>query len=256
MTIKCALFDWDNTIVNTAKFKELSRNAIIIGIQTEATQKFELKLSRKILEETIEKIRKEKGSNYSKLIDESVASVLKKMNIDDQLKIDRIATAGISAHHKIKAAYFSFLFDEVIETLTALKKKGLVIGIATAGLTHKQIDKVNWANLNQLIDEIFVTEQYITEKLKGEEQKLPLEIKTPEYFKWIAEKLRIPTESIIMTGDSYHNDIEPAKKAGLVTAHLVRECNGEEIKGTMADYLIMDLSAIIKIISEINFEKH
>ena len=255
MAIKCALFDWDNTILNTTKFKDLSRNAIIIGIQTEATQKFDIKLSRKVLEETIEKIRKEKGSNYSKLIDESVASVLKKMNIEDQLKIDRIATAGISAHHKVKAAYFSFLFDEVIETLTSLKKKGMIIGIATAGLTHKQIDKVNWANLNQLIDEIFVTEQYIAEACRGTEQKPSIDVKTPEYFKWIAGKLKIETESIVMTGDSYHNDIEPAKKAGLVTIHLVRECNGEEIKGTMADYLVEDLSAVVKIISEINAKK-
>ena len=248
MAIKTVLFDWDNTIIKTNEFKELSKNATIISMQAEATEKFKIKLSRKLLEETMDKIRKEKGSNYTKLIDETAAIVLKKYNVNDQLKIDRIATAGISAHHKIKAAYFAYLYNEVVETLTTLKQNGIHTGIATAGLTHKQIDKINWANLNRLIDYIFVTEQFIKEK----NLDISIDIKTPEYFKWIAEKLKEEITELIMVGDSYHNDIESAKKAGLWTIHLNRKYGGEEIKGEMADYMIEELTSIIDIVNEIN----
>lgn len=248
MAISTVLLDWDNTIINTNEYKELSKKAVIIGMQSEATEKFRIKLSRKVLEETMEKIRKEKGSNYGKLIDETAAMVCRDLGINDQLKMDRIATAGISAHHKTKYAYFAFLYNEVIETLTLLKKKGLVIGIATAGITHKQIDKINWANLNMLIDEIFVTEQYIQENRVSQS----IDIKTKEYFLWIASKLRKDVKEIMMVGDSYSNDIEPSKDAGLTTVHLNRKCSSDEAKGPKADYMVEDLTQIIDIINSIN----
>ncbi|MCS7109300.1 MAG: HAD hydrolase-like protein, partial [Candidatus Micrarchaeota archaeon] len=211
------------------------------------TEKFNIKLSRKVLEDTMDRIRKEKGSNYGKLIDETALVVCRNLGINDQLKIDRIATAGISAHHKSKAAYFAFLYNEVIETLISLKTKGIKIGIATAGITHKQIDKINWANLNRLIDEIFVTEQFV------EEMKInqSFDIKTKDYFLWISAKLKKDVKEIVMVGDSYSNDIEPAKDAGLITIHINRRCNGEEIKGPKADFMVEDLTQIIKIIESL-----
>ncbi|MCX8202401.1 MAG: HAD hydrolase-like protein [Candidatus Micrarchaeota archaeon] len=244
MKISTVLFDWDNTLVNTNEFKELSKRAVIIGMQSEATEKFRIKLSRKVLEETMDKIRKEKGSNYGKLIDETALIVCRNLGINDQLKIDRIATAGISAHHKTKYAYFAYLYNEVIETLTALKSNGITIGIATAGMTHKQIDKINWANLNRLIDEIFVTEQYVNEN----KMQHSIEIKTKEYFLWIASKLNKDVKEIMMVGDSYSNDIEPSKDAGMITVHLNRKCNTEEVKGPKADFMVEELTQVTKII--------
>lgn len=247
MAIKNVLFDWDNTLLNTSEYKELSKHAIIIGMQSEATEKFKIKLSRKLLEETMDAIRKEKGTNYNKLIDDTASIICRRLGINDQLKIDRIAVAGISAHHKTKYAYFAYLYNEVIDTLISLREIGMRIGIATAGITHKQIDKINWASLNRLIDDIFVTDQYITET--GIKQSI--DIKTKEYFEWIASKLNKSVSEIIMVGDNYSNDIEPAKDAGLITVHINRKCNSE-IKGAKADYQIEDLMQVVDIVTNLN----
>jgi len=248
MVIKTILFDLDYTLIKTDEFKELSKQASIIRMQAEAMDRFKTKIPRKLLDETIDSIRKEKTSNYDKILDETAAFVCKSLGITDQVQIDMIATAGISGHHMIKNAYFAFLYEEVIETLHSLKEAGLQICLATAGKTHKQIDKVEWAHLTNNIDLIFVTQQYITET--GTIQSI--ELKNREFFDWILQKIGRNPNEVIMVGDSYHNDIEPSKNAGIWTVHLSRKCSAENIKGEKTDYLVEDLSTLPKIIIKIN----
>ena len=248
MAIKTVLLDLDYTLVKTGDFKELSKNASIMRMQAEAMNKFKLKIPRKLLDESIESIRKEKTSNYDKILDEAASAVCRSLGMTDQTQIDMISTAGISGHHMIKDAYFAFLYDEVVETLHSLKEMGLQICLATAGKTHKQIDKVEWAYLTNDIDLVFVTQQYIQET----ETIQTIDMKSKEFFQWILKKIRCEPNEAIMVGDSYPNDIEQSKNAGIWTAHLSRKCSGEKVKGEKADYLIEDLTSLPKIIEEIN----
>ena len=248
MAIKTVLFDLDYTLVKTGEFKELSKSASIMRMQAEAMNKFRLKIPRKLLEESIEKIRKEKTSNYDRILDEAAAFVCRSLGLTEQTHIDMISTAGISGHHMIKDAYFAFLYDEVVETLHSLKEMGLQICLATAGKTHKQIDKVEWAYLTNDIDLVFVTQQYIQET--GAAQMI--DMKSKEFFQWILEKIKCEPNEVIMVGDSYPNDIENSKNAGIWAVHLSRKCSGEKVKGEKADYMIEDLASIPKIVEELN----
>ena len=252
MAIKTILFDLDYTLVKTGDFKELSKSASIMRMQAEAMNKFRLKIPRKLLEESIETIRKEKTSNYDKILDEAAASVCRSLGLTEQTHIDMISTAGISGHHMIKDAYFAFLYEEVVETLHSLKEAGLQICLATAGKTHKQIDKVEWAYLTNDIDLVFVTQQYIQET--GTVQTI--DMKSKEFFQWILKKIKCEPNEVIMVGDSYPNDIENSKNAGIWTVHLSRKCSGEKVKGEKADYLVEDLTSIPKIVEELNARGH
>jgi len=248
MAIKLVLLDLDHTLVRTNDFKQLSTDASIIRMQAEAMQKFRVRIPRTILEGTMKGIRDAKGSNYERLINETVDTVGPKVGITEQTCLDMIASAGISAHHMIKNAYFAFLFPEVIETVSTLKQRGLALALATAGLTHKQIDKINWAQLSPLFDRIYVTEQFIREKKPA---NASIDIKSPEYFVWILEKERMLAAETIMAGDSYHNDIESAKKGGIWTFHVVRDGESES-KGSAADFVRENLTTLPQAIDDID----
>ncbi|VVB73651.1 Glyceraldehyde 3-phosphate phosphatase [uncultured archaeon] len=248
MTIKVVLLDLDHTLVRTDGFKQLSTDASIIRMQAEAMQKFRIRIPRTLLEGTMKEIRSEKGSNYEHLLNETMNKVGPKVGITDQTCLDMVASAGISAHHMIKNAYFAFMFPEVIETLSALKQRGLMLALATAGITHKQIDKINWAQLSSLFDRIYVTEQFIKEKKLTDVSR---DIKLPEYFLWISEKVGRSPGEMIMGGDSYPNDIESAKKAGYWTFHVVRSGESEN-KGPAADFVSEDLTKLPQAIDDID----
>lgn len=243
------LFDLDKTVVDTERFKKLSTDASIVKMQSEAILRFNKRIPRPLLEETINKIRKERGSNYEQAIDETMKSVGPQIGITDQICLDIIANAGITAHHIIKDAYFAFLFPDAIDTLATLRQQGFGTDLATAGITHKQLNKTFLLpDINHLFQMAYVTSQFLKETGAGYAAK---DQKTPEFFIWIAKKLSKQPKELLMVGDSYPNDIVAAKNAGLWTAHLIREGAGSDTKGEHADYVIEDLEAVVGIAAKI-----
>jgi FMN phosphatase YigB (HAD superfamily) len=242
------LFDLDKTIVDTERFKRLSTDASIVKMQSEAILRFNKRIPRILLEDTMNKVRKEKGSNYEQAIDETMKVLGPQMGITDQIHLDIIANAGITAHQIIKDAYFAFLFPDAIDSLSNLRQQGFDTYVGTAGITHKQLNKTFLLpDINHLFRMVFVTSQF----LKETGASYSMDQKTPEFFIWIAKRLSKQPNELLMVGDSYPNDIVAAKNAGLWTAHLIRGGAGSDTKGEHADKVIEDLEAVVGFAAEI-----
>ncbi|MDO4500808.1 MAG: HAD family hydrolase [Erysipelotrichaceae bacterium] len=124
----------------------------------------------------------------------------------------------------------AFLYDDVRETLTELKKK-YKIGLLSNGNTHSQRRKINTIKIDDLIDYSLVSGEYICKK--------PDE----RIFKYVCEQMDSKPEECIYIGDSYHIDVEGSRNAGLNPIFVSRK--GEEYNDVTTIYQIKELLDIL-----------
>lgn len=95
------------------------------------------------------------------------------------------------------------LFPETLETLKAIKNKGLKIGIVTNGISEMQHNKLKATGVDAVVDAVVVS---------GD---LPFKKPSGEIFDYAAEKLGIRNDQAIFVGDHPKNDVFGARKAGM-----------------------------------------
>jgi putative hydrolase of the HAD superfamily len=220
--IKHLLFDIDDTLFPSTEFAELARKNALramveVGINIELHE----------LERTLEKVIKEKNSNYPKHFDEVC-------RIHKIKKPARYIAAAVAAYHNTKMSILPY--PEIPRMLLTLRENGYKLYTATNGNAIKQWDKLIRLGIALYFEDVFVSDEV------GEE-------KSVIFFKDVLKKLKAIPEECVMIGDREDSDIIPAKKIGM---YAIRVRRGKYAKGkTCADANVRDFSNILEIIKSL-----
>ena len=219
--IKYILFDIDDTLFPSSEFATLARkNALRAMVELGIGVKLDK------LEQTLSKIIKQKGSNYTKHFDD-LCSVYKVK------RPAKYVAAAVAAYHNSKTSILPF--PEVPLTLLKLRERGYKLYAATNGNTTKQWDKLIRLGIALYFEDVFVSEEM------GEE-------KGTSFFKKILKKLAARPEECLMIGDRENSDILPAKSVGIRT---IRVKQGKYSKGkSRADKEINDFTNLLDTIKK------
>lgn len=98
------------------------------------------------------------------------------------------------------------LCQEVRNLIETLRKKGIKIGIITDGRPTGQRNKITALGLNELIDDIIITDEF-----GGQQFRKPCDIS----FRIIQRKWRIPFEELAYVGDNPNKDFIAPKQLGM-----------------------------------------
>lgn len=92
-----------------------------------------------------------------------------------------------------------------VELLTALREKGLKIGIISNNLVEEQMEKLRVCGLIEHIDCLTISEEAGVSK------------PDPKIFEIALERLECTNDEVVMIGDAWENDIAPARGLGIRT---------------------------------------
>lgn len=98
------------------------------------------------------------------------------------------------------------LYDGVLTMIDNLKKHGIKVGIITDGRPEGQRNKLIALGLDQLVDDIIITDE-----LGGEQFRKPNDIS----FRIIQNRWRIPFENIVYVGDNPAKDFQACRQLGM-----------------------------------------
>ena len=126
------------------------------------------------------------------------------------------------------------LYDGVKEKIQELKNKGIKIGIITDGRPEGQRNKLKALGLDELIDDIIVTDE-----LGGIQFRKPNDIS----FRIMQNRWRIPFEQIVYVGDNPNKDFQAPKQLGMRWKYFANE-DGLYSTGIEYESMITNLSQI------------
>lgn len=226
--IKVILFDLDDTLWDTYGFTKRAReNAIKEMIKHGLNVSFD-----KAMEE-LNKIIKEKGSNYNKHFN----LLCKRFNIKNEL-LPKIVAAGVVGYHQVKNTMHTL--PNVEETLIELLKREYKLGLITYGIKIKQWEKILRLKLIYFFD-------YISVSSKPNKEK---EIKKALKF------FKVKPNEVVFVGDNIKSDIISANKVGLITIRILTGKYSNikpQSKEETPNYEIKDIKELLNILD--NLEK-
>lgn len=188
-------FDLDDTLVHTNDFMLDARTSAFIqlnknGLSTSVERLWEL------FWEVYEQVGANSKYHYNLILD--------KLNISEKEKSKYLSLA-VQTHRTFRDQYFS----EYMETLTprllkTLKEQGNTLGLISAGLEDKQLEKLEMLHIDKFFKSDLI---YITQK------------KNKEFYEKISRDCmrKYNCSNIWMIGDREKNDIVPANLAGFKT---------------------------------------
>lgn len=191
MPCKHIFFDIDNTLFPTSRFQEMANENAINAMISKG---LECDFKRGMAE--LQKIIKEKGSNYTRHFD----LLVKRINGKKDLKI---VAAGIMAYHNTKNSMAPY--PEVPGVLMRLRDGGYCLHIASEGVEIKQWDKLLRLGLDMYFDNVHVT------RVKGR-----------KFYDKIVKGERARPKDCVMVGDRPDKDLKPAMQAGMYTVRMRR----------------------------------
>lgn len=103
------------------------------------------------------------------------------------------------------------LNEGVSEFLALLRKQNVMIGIITDGRPYGQRQKINALALNELVDDVIITDE-----LGGEQFRKPCDIA----FRIMQRRWRIPFEYLVYIGDNLSKDPQAPKQLGMQFIYL------------------------------------
>lgn len=188
--IKAVLFDFDNTLQD--------RDEAVRRFYTVWLKKHFPDISGDALQGIIDRLEEESnhGLRSYRLVFEAALSLL---------PFKEGETSYEEFQQVLKYAYpaNTVLFPDAISTITALREKGVLVGVITNGYSHIQNAKLDAANIRPLLDVTVVSGDIDIQKPNAEP------------FRRAAMLLGMHPENCIYVGDNPVNDIEGAKNAGM-----------------------------------------
>ncbi|MDR1613305.1 MAG: HAD-IA family hydrolase [Planctomycetota bacterium] len=150
--LKALFFDIDDTLYSSTDF---AANARLQAAQ--AMIKAGLRIDEKFLLEELDEVIREFGSNDEKHFDKLLRR-MPEAAYPQGAKL-YIIVAGVIAYHQCKFRSFS-AFEDALEVIRRLHEKNLTLGIISAGVPMKQVEKIVRLNLLPYIEysHIFITE--------------------------------------------------------------------------------------------------
>ena len=150
--LKALFFDIDDTLYSSTDFAANARRQAV-----QAMIRIGLKVDEETLIRELEEVIGEFGSNDDRHFDKLLRRLPREAVPPGSAAY--IVGAGIIAYHQCKFRNFS-PYEDALEVMRRLHEKGLALGIVSAGIPVKQVEKIIRLNLLPLIDfgHIFITE--------------------------------------------------------------------------------------------------
>lgn len=220
--IKAILFDLDNTLIDFTKFKKKATYAAVKAMIKAGLKADQGELSKKLLE-----------FYYSYGIESD--DPFEQYMLKEFKQIDyRALAAGINAYLHEKYIHLK-PYPGVVETLRALKKKGLKLAVVSDGMRVKAWMRLNATGIDKYFDTVITFEDTGVKK----PHRAP--------FLKACKQLKVKPKECLMVGDWPERDIEGAKRLGMKTCWAkYKQMNKKFIT---SDYSINKLSEILRSIN-------
>jgi len=197
--LKAIFFDIDDTLYSTSEFAEVARERAI-----EAMIRMGLRMNSADLKAELNEVVTEFSSNYEYHFDKLLQRVPRRFikGINPAVLI----TAAVVAYHDTKFQKLK-AYEDVLEVLRVLDNTDLVLGIITAGITVKQIEKLIRIEVLEYIspNAIFVSDQIGISK------------PNVKLYQRACSDLNLKPGTTMYVGDNPANDIDPPNRIGMIT---------------------------------------
>lgn len=196
--LRAVFLDIDDTMFTTTAFVKLAREK---ALQAMIDRGLDMPLDKAMDE--LAAVVAEFGSNddrhYNRLLHRLPKSLTAKVN--EQL----LVTAGVIAYHETKWKHLR-IADDAVELLKDMAAAGLSLGVISAGLLHKQMEKILRLRMDDFIDHnlIFITDQVGIAK------------SNPMLYRMAVRAAGVEPHQAMHVGDHPLSDIQSAKKAGMI----------------------------------------
>lgn len=231
--LKALFFDIDDTIYSSTDFAANARRQA-----AQAMIKTGLKVDEAAILEELDEVIREFGSNDDRHFDR-VLQRMPKEAIPPGSRL-YIIGAGIIAYHQCKFRSFP-AFEDALEVMRQLRERGLQLGIITAGVPMKQVEKVLRLNLLPLIkfEHIFITESVGIAKTN------------PKLYMLACRSVGATPEECGYVGDNAQVDIDVPHRIGMRTFFSRRGGKYENTPGhTTPDHVIHNFWDLLDIIDK------
>ncbi len=195
--LRAIFFDIDDTMFSTTPFVQRARER---AIQAMVERGLDLPVE-KVLEE-LQAVVEEFGSNDTRHYDRLLKRLPKKATAGSNP--DLLVTAGVIAYHETKWRELR-IRDEARALLEDLRQTDLKLGVISAGLARKQMEKILRLGLDSYISPhlILITDQVGVAK------------SNPKLYRMAARRAQVRPAQAMHVGDHPLRDIESAKRAGM-----------------------------------------
>lgn len=175
-----------------------------------------------------------RGKIFDRLIDKYAGDRKNDISVPELVRVYRQAKPNLS------------LYKDAIEVLQWAKQESYSTGIITDGAATVQHNKIGGLGVAQVVDIVMVTYDL------GEEFSKP----HAKPYEEVLRKLDINPQEAIYIGDNPHKDFIGARKLGINTVRIIRDC-GDHMQTRLddeheADYEITHLMELPKVIQQIN----
>ncbi len=216
--IKGIMFDMDNTLFDLVEAKIASCNAIVDHLGKGNAEELLMYF-----------LRAEHGFESP----ENIGDYLKDLKVYNE----SIFECCCKIYHETKIDTIK-LYPHVLETLTLLREQKIGLFIVTDASHANAYSRLEKLSLLEMFDHIITSDV-------AKSSKPDIEI-----FHSSLSITGLRAEEVLFVGDSLHRDIEPAKKAGMLTAHALygdRNMNEDCKCKAKADYILNNIRDIFNI---------
>ncbi|MHC4662399.1 MAG: TIGR02253 family HAD-type hydrolase [Planctomycetota bacterium] len=197
--LKAIFFDIDDTLYSTTEFAEIARERAV-----DAMAKMGMRMKPANLKAELDEVVSEFSSNYEYHFDKLLQRVPRRYykGINPSLLI----AGAVVAYHDTK---FRELrpYEDVVEVIRILDNTDIVLGIISAGITIKQIEKLIRTGLLEYIspNAIFISDQIGISK------------PNVKLYQRACSDLNLRPGETMYVGDNPANDIDPPNNIGMIT---------------------------------------
>jgi putative hydrolase of the HAD superfamily len=198
-TLQAVFWDIDDTMFSTTAFVKLARER---AIQAMLDRGLALPLDRVLdeLQAVVDEFGPNDDRHYDRLLQRLPKTVIKGVNRH------LLVTAGVIAYHETKWKELKLRASSK-QLLQDMANAGLKLGVITAGLARKQMEKILRLGLDRYVDPklIFITDQVGIAK------------SNPKLYRQAARTAGVKPGQAMHVGDHPHSDIQSAQQAGMIT---------------------------------------
>ncbi len=199
--IKYVVFDVDDTLFNGTLLVEKARRASI-----QMMIKYGLPVSEEYALLILNEIVEEFGSNNEFHLDNLIIRLRNdpKIKLSKEYNLNKYVASGIMGYYREKVKHFR-PFKDVIKVLQKLQSSDIKIAIITDGSPKKQYEKILRMKIEDLIDEVIISDEIAARK------------PNPFLFQLFLEKYKCEPSQVIYIGDRVDKDIAPAQQVGMIS---------------------------------------
>lgn len=198
MMLRAIFFDIDDTLYSSTDFAWLAREKAVEAMRAHGLRGESERILRE-LREVVEEFSSNDDRHFDRLLDRLPRATVAGLNRA------LLVTAGVIAYHETK--WEKLRIAPAAERLLAdLAKTDLKLGIISAGLTKKQMEKILRLRLLRFVDPALIL---ITDQQGIAKTNLKL-------YTRAARLARVKPADCMMVGDHPIRDIQSAKRAGLL----------------------------------------